>query len=359
MSGESRSVAFIVGLALYWQAIINQIFPPSLFGTIAGGFGPHAGYTTGVCLMIAALGVVFFAGRKHLVRFCQNLSLTLVCLLVLFSLSVVVFAFLDEGTMGYVFACSINAFLYSLLIFVLTFLWARRFESFSGSGPLFEVALSFACSVLIAFVGSQVASLLSVHEGQLQIIYPPLSGALLLTTTGVRRIAWVDYREGLACVTDRIGKSPQFMACGILGMYLLFSSAYWSVNTEGMGESVSSIMREPSHKLLLLLMALVFSAAVLKRPSILTKHSYFVPCFVALCIGVLYVVALFWDSLVGVCNAVVLPTRAFSMLLLWLLLMVMAKDYSISFSMLAASFFLPVISITWLVAYVFWNVGGD
>lgn len=357
MRRESERALLVIGLAFYWQVILNQVFPPAFLGTAAGGFGPRANYAVGVFLALLVLGIAFFFLGGHMRKGVKR-RVVVGSLTFLYVASVVSFLAFSEGTLAYAVGYGVNEILYASLIFALTIFWSQVFDGIPDEECQCVASLSFACSVLIAFVGAQLASALHIHELRLQIIYPALAGVLLLVVLARNPNPSSLDEQGVMRPTLRVGKSAQLMACGILAMYLLFSSVYWSINTQGMGAPVEAIMSESSHRLLLLAMAVVFTLLVYTKPSVMDSHSYFITCFIALCIGALYVVALFWDSLTDVCNAVVLPTRAFAIFLFWLLLGVFARRHNLSFSLLAGSFFLPIVSVTWIVAYAFYGAWG-
>lgn len=357
MGLDKARIGFVVGMMLYWQAIINQIFPPSLMGFDNSGFAPRADYSIGTFIVILIAGVIYALFEKRMLRFFCN-ALCVALLLILFLISLVSFSFIDRVDSAYKAAYTANFILYALLLFGLTVSWGRIASSFSMRRLLIDVPLSMVCTVVLASAGSYILELFGISNSYMQMLCPILSGACLVVMLNTSYCSRSPMGE-LSIVTIVKNGDSQLMACAILTLYLFFTSIYWSVNTEGMGPAISAIMDDSSHKIALLLLTVLFYIVMKKNPNALSNYPYFIIFFISICIGALYLVALFWESSSWLCSAVVLPTRAFSIFLFWVLLLDFCKRRSISFSTIVAVLFLPIVSITWIVAYLFYKFWGE
>lgn len=376
---------FVVGFSLYCSFLISMMSLPSFLGYHYLSVELEGRTSLLIFCFALILSIIFgYTNKKakakvsgaalfkkiYIVFFVVNIC----TLIVVYSLSF--FPFFNVSISYFVIALQ-----YALLFIQLTALWARACETLTEKKMRFHLPLAMLLSAFVGILAHYLSITLRFPEGVLSLLLPFISSAFLLAyllkiPRAQEEGTWREnrvrericprtnqtrekiYFQAIWATAVKALRNPGFLAIGILFIYILCSGVFYSVLTQGMQNySLQGI----THKVIVV----AFTTSIFlflqfprykknRRFTIINGIVYFIP----LCIIALYCIAIFGASLSTIAREIVLPTRACSLFLLWMIIAELSRREGFSFPKLAVGICLPTIFLSRAImfdAWLFWN----
>ncbi len=349
-SSQASRILYIIGFALFTSYVIGLLSLPAYWGYV------HATPTWEVstaCLEIACVmvlyGILWVVQKKGGIP-CQKMVLLAIltgCVTVFAISHLVSIATSGVFSLPYI----INVLLFAFITLLLFLFWAKLSSDLSIDRLCLDVPLALILSSVFGTGLSWLTASLNLYEGSLFMLIPFASTLFLLplvVTNKTRELVFGLVRSPKA----RISSYPEFAVFIILLVYILCTSIFYSVLTEGMAQYS---LQYAEHRVLgfcSLIVLLVLMQVAKKKDQFLP---YGVVFFVTACIACLYCISLFGLIDFQAARTLLLMTRSLALFISFIVLIQLACREQCPLEFPFAFVLLPVVLASRALMFGAWD----